>query len=196
MDASVYTRPNKPRYIDVKNRKDLDPLPKVEVPEILTVDKDTECHVTPDNVARVMVDYLNIDRWVFVLEPSAGTGQLVKALLKDGHRARDIVAIEKHHALAKACEDNCPGVEVYQSCFLEWANETSLTFPAIIMNPPFRKVKQHINAALDLLNDEDATLIALVPSTFDHPEMVHIKDLPNDTFALAKVNTKIVGFYR
>lgn len=73
-------------------------------------------------------------------------------------------------------------------------------FPRIIMNPPFSSVRKHIAAALRLMgrggHAEPARLVALVPITFDHPEAVTLETLPADTFATAKVNTKIICIER
>ena len=73
-------------------------------------------------------------------------------------------------------------------------------FPRILMNPPFRDVRKHVAAALTLLGRgghvEAATLVALVPVTFDHPEAEHLETLPPDTFSTARVHTKIVRVRR
>ena len=45
---SIYSRPNKPLTIPVRRRGEVAPLEKLEAPEIVMVDKATECHVTPD----------------------------------------------------------------------------------------------------------------------------------------------------
>ncbi|MCG7625950.1 hypothetical protein MHM97_21530 [Epibacterium sp. Ofav1-8] len=87
-------------------------------------------------------------------------------------------------------------------CFLEYADEVKgqAEFPRIIMNPPFRGVRKHITAALSLLgrggHAEPATLVALVPVTFEHPEAEHLETLTPDTFSTARVHTKIISVRR
>jgi hypothetical protein len=63
------------------------------------------------------------------------------------------------------------------------------SFDAVIMNPPFRKVREHIKTALGLLKDGGA-LVALVPVTFQGGD--EIMRLDADTFSAAKVHTKII----
>lgn len=69
-------------------------------------------------------------------------------------------------------------------------------YPRIIMNPPFSEVRKHIAAALTLLgrggHEAHAVLVALVPTTFVHPNAETLEILPTDTFATAKVHTKII----
>lgn len=43
---------------------------------------------------------------------------------------------------------------------------------------------------------EPATLVALVPVTFEHPEAEHLETLPPDTFSTARVHTKIIRIRR
>lgn len=81
---SIYTRPKKPLTIPVRARREPDPLETIEAPEVIAVDKFTECHVTPDDVARRMVEYLGPQGDYLTLEPSAGTGQLARALIAAG----------------------------------------------------------------------------------------------------------------
>lgn len=196
---AIYSRPNKPLTIPVRKRGEVAPLSQIEAPEIIAVDRATECHVTPDDVAGRMVDYLGPQGDYLTLEPSAGTGQLARALLASGHSPRELTMIERHHRLAAMVRKIGPTIH---GCFLEYAVEVEgrAEFPRIIMNPPFREVRKHIAAALSLLgragHAEPATLVALVPVTFDHPEAEHLETLPPDTFSLARVHTKIIRVRR
>ncbi|KAB2681150.1 MULTISPECIES: methyltransferase type 11 [Brucella] len=195
MKANVYSRPAKPLWVSVKQRDDFEKLAKAEPIEIVAVDKATECHVTPDNVADRMVSYLGPTGDYLTLEPSAGTGQLTKALLRSGHSQFELTQIERHIKLAAGLHKFGP---VINRCFLEYASEAvgKVEFPRIIMNPPFREVRPHVKAALSLMGQnghtEPATLVALVPITFEHPDAETLEVLPSDTFAAAKVNTKII----
>ncbi len=196
---SIYTRPAKPLTIPVRKRGEPAPLDVSEVPEVIAVDKATECHVTPDDVARRMVEYLGPPGDYLTLEPSAGTGQLARALLATGHSPCELTMIERHNTLAAGLHSIGPTIN---RCFLEYAEQVKgcAQFPRIIMNPPFKQVRQHIAAALSLLgrggHSDPATLVALVPVTFQHEEAEHLGDLPDDTFSTARVRTKIIRFQR
>ncbi|WP_313026833.1 methyltransferase type 11 [Brucella sp.] len=195
MNPNVYKRPNKPRFVSVKQRDDFAPIAKAEPIEIIAVDKATECHVTPDDVADRMVGYLGPTGDYLTLEPSAGTGQLTKALLRSGHSQFEITQIERHIKLAAGLHKFGP---VINRCFLEYASEANgkVEFPRVIMNPPFREVRKHIAAALSLMgrNGHECApcLVALVPVTFEHSGAELLEVLSPDTFATAKVNTKII----
>ena len=191
----IYTRPNKPLVIPVRKRGEPAPLDEIKAPEIVAVDRATECHVTPEDVARRMVEYLGPQGDFLTLEPSAGTGQLVRALLASGHSDCELVMVERHNTLAAGLRHLGP---VINRCFLEYADEArgKVQFPRIIMNPPFSQVRKHVAAALSLLGQgghtDPATLVALVPVTFDHPDAEHMETLPGDTFSTARVSTKII----
>lgn len=196
MKASIYTRSGKPLFVQVKRRDDFASLAKANaLPEPVTVDAASECHVTPDVVAARMVDYLGRQGDYLTLEPSAGTGQLVRALFAAGHSRYELTMVERHIKLANNLRALGP---VINRCFLEYAEETrgKVEFPRVIMNPPFSQVRKHIAAALSLMgrngHAEPPVLVALVPITFEHPGAETLEELPADTFATAKVHTKII----
>ncbi|ATG41792.1 methyltransferase type 11 [Phaeobacter piscinae] len=196
---SIYTRPQKPLTIPVRARRAAPALERIEAPEVIAVDKFTECHVTPDDVARRMVEYLGPQGDYLTLEPSAGTGQLVRALIASGHSTCELTMVERHSTLAGRLRYLGPTIN---RCFLEYAEEMkgSTAFPRVIMNPPFKTVRAHVKAALSLLgrggHQEPATLVALVPVTFEHDEAEELERLPVDTFVTAKVHTKLVRIRR
>ena len=183
MKASVYSPPRKSRRLEVI-RKTVAPLGALQSPSVVEVGAGTECHVTPPEVAARMVDYLELSPDLSVLEPSAGTGNIIDAL--KGHK--NITAVELNYSLCKILRNR---INPIQQCFLEYAAEPR-SFDRVIMNPPFKKIKAHINAALNCLAP-GGLLIALVPITYDGGEV--IETLSNDTFAHARVNTKIVRIY-
>lgn len=193
---SIYTRPDKPLTIPVRRRTEPAPMEVRELPEVIAVDRATECHVTPDDVAARMVDHLGPQGDYLTLEPSAGTGQLARALLAAGHSKYELCMIERHNTLAAGLHQLGP---TQNRCFLEYAEEArgKIEFPRIIMNPPFREVRKHIAAALSLLGrggHDVATLVALVPVTYQHDDAEHLEDLPPDTFSTARVFTKLIRF--
>lgn len=195
---SIYNRPAKPLFTTVTRRRDPAPLATLDLAAPIAVDKATECHVTPSDVAARMVTALGPCGDYLTLEPSAGTGQLSRALLASGHSKFELYQVERHHALAAQLAKLGP---VLNRCFLEYAEEArgKVEFPRVIMNPPFSQVRQHIKAALSLMgrggHDCAPVLVALVPVTFQHPDAETLETLPPDTFATAKVHTKIIRIF-
>lgn len=198
MKPEVYRRPAKPMVIPVRRRRDFEPLAKAETVEIVAVDKATECHVTPPGVAARMVEYLGRRGDYLTLEPSAGTGNITRALLASGHSRYELTQVERHNRLAAGLHQYGP---VINRCFLEYAAEAAgkVEFPRIIMNPPFSAVRKHIAAAVSLMgrggHAEPACLVALVPVTFEREGFETLETLPDDTFATARVRTKIVRYF-
>lgn len=192
MDSSLYVRPNKPMFGKIRARSEAPERVPVSITEPLIVDRYTECHVTPCNVASNMADYLNLFSGLSVLEPSAGSGNLIAAILETGHKVT-ISAVEKHGALYSACVARFADKEIiaYNDCFFSFAASHQFKFDRILMNPPFSRVKDHIEAAISLLA-ADGILCALVPITFKHDLAYEVETLDRDTFITAKVATKII----
>lgn len=205
MNPALYRMAKAPARIQVKRRQD---FPKIEagpVPELVTVDRSTECHVTPPDVAARMVEYMGhlpggnlaeigTPGRGLILEPSAGTGNLSRALVNAGLPASRIVQVERHIKLAEGLREFG---SVANSCFLEYAQHNAaarVTFSGVIMNPPFSDVRKHVKAARSLLA-KGGTLVALVPVTFETDSMETLEQLADDTFSTAKVRTKIIRIY-
>lgn len=197
MNPAVYRRPGKPARLQVRRRDDFAPPSAAPVAQVVAVDRATECHVTPPDVAARMVGYMGRRGDFLTLEPSAGTGALVQALLDAGHSRYELCMVERHTGLAAQLHRLGP---VINRCFLEYAQEArgKVEFPRVLMNPPFSKVRQHIAAARSLMGDGGhdcpPVLVALVPITFEDPAAELLEVLPESTFQLAKVRTKIVRF--
>lgn len=195
MRAGVYTRPDKPMSLPVRRRRDFEPLARAAPVEIIAVDKFTECHVTPPDVAARMVEYLGPVGDYLTLEPSAGTGNLSRALVASGYSPHELVQVERHNRLSAGLHQFGT---VLNRCFLEYAAEVAgrVEFPRVIMNPPFSDVRKHVTAAVSLMGRgghlESATLVALVPVTFSRDGFETLETLGADTFATAKVHTKII----
>ena len=147
-----------------------------------------------------MAEYLNLRNGVTVLEPEAGTGNLVYAVF-DTFPADSItvVALERHIALHDVMRDReYPSRgKLITRCedFLEYAATCRDTYDRIIMNPPFSQVRKHMAAAIKLLAD-DGVLVALVPTTWNHDDAEELEILGPDTFPTAKVHTKIIRIER
>lgn len=204
MKASIYQRPDKPTTLTVRKRNGAPERALPALPEVLTVDRATECHVTPEHVADMMVDALEATQDQLVLEPQVGTGNLVQALLDGAHSPFEITMVERSVELCRCVRKRFSTTSLpypINECFLEYAQraKNEIAFSRVLMNPPFRQVKKHISAGLDLLDyagHSNAILVALVPITYGHEEAELVETLPSDTFALAKVNTKIIRIVR
>jgi phospholipid N-methyltransferase len=204
MRKTVYRRPNKPATMAVYRREDPHGLEPLRSSEVVAVDCFTECHVTPPEVAARMVNYLGWLGDIMTLEPQAGTGNLIQALYDAGLSPYELTAIERHSGLCEAVRRRFKDeqyIDPMNRCFLDYAKEAKgrIEFPRIIMNPPFRHVKQHMEAAISLLGPgghDFASLVALVPVTYEHDEAEELERLPVDTFSTAKVYTKIIRIMR
>jgi predicted RNA methylase len=88
---------------------------------------------TPMWLARKMAAW--VWRGARVLEPCAGRGNLVAALLEIGHAPGNIVAIEKDAGCALELTARCPGVSVSCADFL--AIPAAPRIDCVLMNSPF-----------------------------------------------------------
>ncbi len=207
MNPNVYTRPNKPKRLTVKERgQGIAPVLPDVLPE-LRVFKEAQCFITPSEIATQIINYLEADNNMPTLEPSAGTGQIVQALLNSGHSSNSITAVEQSTEIwtffCERMKAQNSMIKGENCCFLEYAKEVKkrVSFPRIVMNPPFSRGRtdQHIKAALTLLNPSDftdAVLVALVPSNYTHPEAIELEELPAGTFSSTAIRTKIIRIER
>ncbi len=205
MRKSIYRRPAKPASMPITVRELAAKAAAPTMPTVTAVHVSTECHVTPPEVARRMVEALGPPGDYLTLEPSAGTGNLAQALLDSGHSPFELTLIERDLQLCallrKRFSQSGRNLNALQECFLAYAKRAAgkVEFPRILMNPPFRHTKAHINAALSLLGrggHDCATLVALVPITFEHSQAEVIEFLDNDVFISAKVHTKLIRLRR
>lgn len=190
----IYERPNKPMLPSRSpiKRSAFDGRPKArEISVPLVVSDATNCFVTPKDVAERVAQYADVQGFD-VLEPSAGTGNLVHAALSAG--AQSVCAVERAYELVSHVKKRFHGhnnVTIHHGCFIEYAAEC-FTFERIIMNPPYSKViKKHMNAAYKLLA-EGGLLVAIVPVTYEHEHMQTLEQLSRDTFSGTSVSTKII----
>jgi phospholipid N-methyltransferase len=92
---------------------------------------------TPPDLARRMADLADIRSGHRVLEPSAGTGNLVMAIAGTCPGV-SVTAVELSLPLANSLATRCKGVPVIPGDFLDKeAFELGAPFDRIVMNPPF-----------------------------------------------------------
>lgn len=210
MNLNCFARPNKPLVCKRPNFDIKIPLVDINAPKLLTVDAGTECHTTPDHVADLMVSYLDYKHAspgraaMGVLEPHAGTGQLVNALLKSCIRGSCINTVELHYKLVEHMQGRFKGtfVNLNQGDFLTDYKEFEYSpreeysgEQRIICNPPFKKIIAHMDQVYKCLRP-GGFAICLVPITYKKIDHEVLETLDSDIFAHAKVNTKIIKIVR
>lgn len=93
---------------------------------------------TPNNVIEQMLIGVDIQSKI-ILEPSAGKGNIVDYLQKNG--AKEVLACEKHNDLAKIVSSKC---RFLKNDFLEVTSDEVSHIDLIVMNPPFSTDDKHI----------------------------------------------------
>jgi len=162
--------------------------------------------VTPPEIAEKMVEYADLEPGQRVLEPSAGTGNLLKKAFDacTGVDCGTFTAVEINHALCgelqndkkKRLYSNDQNYKIVCADFLECNGDLG-TFDRIIMNPPFVNGTdiKHINHALTFLKP-GGRLVALCTNGprqrkafMDIAE--HWEDLPEKSFKNSGTNVNV-----
>lgn len=141
---------------------------------------------TPASVIDRMLAGINLDMYESILEPSAGNGAIVKALLdrlfRDrylskecrGQICRRIDCIEKDESLRPALIDT--GCPVISDDFLSF--RTFKRYDLIVMNPPFENGDEHLLKAISLVEPYGGTVVCLLNSeTLANPYTMRRKGL-------------------
>lgn len=105
---------------------------------------------TPDALANQLVELSDMACGDKVLEPSAGTGNLIRAAMEHGIFHGDITAVEIDYRLAKTLRNSCDNV--ITGDFLE-QNGNLGKFDVVLMNPPFADGQDiaHIRHAMQFI---------------------------------------------
>ncbi|MEV0297119.1 class I SAM-dependent methyltransferase [Nocardia sp. NPDC050710] len=140
-----------------------------------TVSKTLEAYfATPDWLARHIVsgehsDITGLEAGAHVLEPSAGDGAFVRAILETNPSVH-VTAVEPNPERAAVIGSD-PRVTVVVSSFEEFAATASRQFTVVVMNPPFALPRRptvwmdHLYAAWDLLI-AGGQLLAVAPGSY------------------------------
>lgn len=153
---------------------------------------------TPPALADRVVEEADIREGDLVLEPSAGKGDLIEAVLRRQPRCH-VVAVERVWTLTAILREKFEHVKVEDPMdFIEWAGQFAWpTFDRVVMNPPFEKGQDadHVQAAYALLKP-GGTLVSITGAglwtndsakcrafrrwveALDH----EVEDLPEDSF--------------
>jgi hypothetical protein len=120
---------------------------------------------TPEGLARKMIELANPDHDSYILEPSAGKGDILDAINKHfdpwGNRLPHdhVYAIEIVPDLRAILEGK--GYPVIADNFLTY--QPRVHFTHIIMNPPFNQAEQHLLHAWEILYD--GVIVCLLPAS-------------------------------
>lgn len=90
---------------------------------------------TPTVLADTAVRFIGVEDGASWLDPSAGSGQLVRSLIRAGVPAQDIMTVDLQTQIPML--QNLGTEHLLGTDFLEWAKKTKRRFDRIIANPPF-----------------------------------------------------------
>ena len=154
---------------------------------------------TPAALARRMVNIAEVQAGETVLEPSAGTGAIVRAVIESVDT--EIVGYEINRDLVSALSRTFPSYKLQARCedFLT-VTEGQGQFPVVLMNPPFANGAdiKHIRHAATFLRP-GGCLVAICANGPRQQEQLkplalYWEDLPAGTFAEqgTQVNTALL----
>lgn len=135
----------------------------IELGEILDAKKTFQFFPTPERLALRMAEMLAPGEFDFVLEPSAGEGALIAALIASGHSSRFIQAVEINPEYAAKCYKNT-GICPEPADFMTWT--PAMKYTHIIMNPPFTGGQDvdHVTRAFNFLEPGGRLVAVTGPS--------------------------------
>lgn len=156
---------------------------------------------TPPELAAQMVELADIQAVHRILEPSAGTGNLLRAIsdFTEQDDCSSVVAVEINPNLANRLAEGFPKTDVRRMDFLECNGDLG-KFDRVLMNPPFDHGSDiaHVKHALSFLNP-GGRLVAIVANGPRQQQQLKPLasewiDLPRDTFKEqgTSVNTALV----
>lgn len=125
-----------------------------------TISKDLAFYPTPTRVVRRMLDQLGIQKGDLVLEPSAGTGHIVRELLARGATVRAIEVDAGRVAALRGIPSMA--IDVQQANFLQVYAVPRYKY--VVMNPPFSGTHwmSHVRHAYDFLAP-GGVLVSVLP---------------------------------
>ena len=157
--------------------------------------------VTPTELAARVIEQADIQETDRVLEPSCGTGQLLRAV---DERNAEVIGVEINHSLSKHLANRH---DIRTGDFLEFTPEQLGTFDKIVMNPPFAGQADidHVVHALKFLKP-NGKLVAIMSAgvnfrqdrkakTFRDLVEKHggtIEELPAESFKVSGTNVSTV----
>jgi len=161
-----------------------------------------ELFVTPPELAERMVEEAEIESAHRVLEPSAGTGNLLRAI----GNGPDKVAVELNSSLVeRLAVCGVSGLHIHQGDFLQCNGDLG-KFDRVLMNPPFSAEIDHVLHAYEFLNPGGRIVAIMSEGPFFRSDKKSVafrafldeygrsEKLPADTFKVSGtgVNTRLV----
>jgi len=120
-------------------------LPHVPVPEpvVNRFDGSVDGFFTSPRDADALVAFADVTEDMRVLEPAAGEGAIVHALMRLPKPPAQIVCVEMHEPfvmnLRASCEQYGPRVQVVHADYFKTRAPTTRPFDMAILNPPYQK---------------------------------------------------------
>jgi len=141
---------DEPRPAAVEKPADIEAI-KESLRAGVTVAAVPQLFPTPPDIAARMIEEAEIEPGNTVMEPSAGTGNILTAIMND-NKARAVVAIEINKQLADRLKSEYELTNVICADFLQY-ERAPWTVDRILMNPPFGNGAdiQHIEHARKFL---------------------------------------------
>jgi len=128
--------------------------------------KDLAYYPTPPAAMQFMLNDMHVSQGAKVLEPSCGTGNMMKQML-EAHPHISIQGVEVHAERHLQCINS--GLAVTRANFLDMPPEP--VFDLVVMNPPFagKHYQKHVDHAKKFLKP-GGQLYAILPATarYDH----------------------------
>ena len=155
----------------------------------------SQLFVSPDPLCRRLVSLAEVVDSDHVLEPSAGTGAILRAVREGAPRAQ-CDAVELNADLVCHLRDHFPGVSVWLGDFLEYRPEKH--YSKIIMNPPFNHAQdiRHIQRAVTLLAPGGVVTAVCLNGPRQQSILKPLADvwepLPRGTFTYTDVSTDLL----
>jgi phospholipid N-methyltransferase len=151
---------------------------------------------TPEAITDKMVCYADLSEYQDIMEPSAGSGNILKAIDKTGFNHGIRLAIEYNSTLSSISSQLYKNWDVHQGDFLEQTPDIGY-YDRILLNPPFdggADIK-HIKHAMTFLKP-GGRLVALCANGPRQNEQLmpladHWEVLPEGSFKQAGTNVNV-----
>jgi len=162
---------------------------------VAAISAQSQLFVSPPPVCQRLAELAGVCDTDRILEPSAGTGAILRAVRQVAPSAR-CDAVEQHYDLVNYIRRNFPDTCVIHTDFLEYSPDTG--YDKILMNPPFNRgcdIK-HISQALTMLNPGGVLTAVCLNGPRQERALRPLADtwevLPRGTFAYTEVETVIL----
>lgn len=139
-------------------------LGAVETGTVVDEKKVLQAYYTPPELARRVVQAVDIARGMSILEPSCGMGALATAIRETSGEWPDCVDIDPK---AVAHMVHLGATSVWENDFLAWAAKHSVyLYDRIVMNPPFSNEQDmvHVSEAIQLLKPGGKLVAIMSPA--------------------------------